>query len=251
MIDLFLAGLPPDRILAYMDDIVIFTSTFDQHMKELIAVFTLLRRSNISLKASKCIFASDKVDFLGYELSSHGIQPQKRLTEAINDFPCPESKCEVHQFLGLAGFYRNFIQDFADISRPLNRLTGDGVLFAWDTNCQQAFELMKQRPASEPVLAFPRLREPFIVDVGGSDYAAGGVLIQEGSDGQLHPVAYFWTAFNKSQQNFAPTTAEAFALMLAVRHWYVYLAGTHFTLNSDHNPLVYLRKQKDPRGKFG
>ena len=251
MIDICLAGLPLNRILAYIDDIVIFTSTFDQHMKELTAVFTRLRRSNISLKASKCVFASDKVDFSGYELSSHGIQPQKRLTEAINDFPCPESKREVRQFLGLAGFYRNFIQDFADISRPLNRLTGDGVPFAWDTNYQQAFELMKQRLASEPVLAFPRLGEPFIVDVDASDYAAGGVLIQEGSDGQLHPVAYFSTAFNKSQQNFAPTTAEAFALMLAVRHWYVYLAGTHFTLNSDHNPLVYLRKQKDPRGKFG
>ena len=110
---------------------------------------------------------------------------------------------------------------------------------------------MKQCLASEPVLAFPGLGEPFIVDVDESDHAAAGVLIQECSDGQLHPVAYFWTAFNRSQQNYAPTTAEAFALVLAVRHWYVYLAGTNFTLNSDHNPLVYLRKQKGPREKFG
>ena len=152
MMDICLAGLPPDRILAYMDDIVIFTSTFDQHMKELTAVFTRLRGSNISLKASKCVLASDKVDFLGHELSSHGIQPRKRLTEAINDFPWPESKREVRQFLGLAGFYRNFIQNFADISRPLNRLTSDGVPFASDTNCQQAFELMKQRLASESIV---------------------------------------------------------------------------------------------------
>ena len=181
-------------------------------------------------------------------MSSYGIRHQKRLTEAINQFSCPESKREVRQFLGLAGFYRNFIQDFADTSRPLNQLTGDGVPFAWDSNCQQAFELLKQRLASEPVLAFPRLGEPFIVDVDASDYSAGGVLIQESSDGQLHPVDYFSTALNKSQQNFA---AEAFALVLAVRHWYVYLAGTNFTLNSDHIPLVYVRKQKDPRGKFG
>ena len=140
-----------------MDDMVIFTSTFDQHMRELATVFARLRRSNIFLKASKCVFSSDKVDFLRYELSSHGIQSQKRLTEAIHQFPCPESKREVRQFLGLAGFYRNFIQDFADITRPLNRLTGEGVPFAWDSNCQNAFELLKQRLASEPVLAFPRL----------------------------------------------------------------------------------------------
>ena len=76
-------------------------------------------------------------------------------------------------------------------------------------------------------------------------------MIQKGSDGNLHPVAYYSTAFNKAQQNYAPTTAEVFALVLAVRHWYVYLAGETFVCNSDHNPLVYFRAQKDPHGKFG
>ena len=91
------------------------------------------------------------------------------------------------------------------------------------------------------------------MDVDASDDAAGGILMQEGidNDNELHPVAYYSMAFDKAQQNWAPTTAEAFALVLTVRHWYVYLAGTSFILNSDHNPLVYLRNQKDPRGKFG
>ena len=106
-------------------------------MKEIAAVFVHLRGSNISLKASKCVFANDKLDFLGYELSSHGIRPQKRLSEAINQYPFPESKREVRQFLGSAGFYRNSIHDFADISLPLNGLTGDGVPFAWDSNYQK------------------------------------------------------------------------------------------------------------------
>ena len=124
------------------------------------------------------MFSSNNVDFLGYELSHKGIKPQKRLTEAINNsFYCPESKHEVKQFLGLAGFYRHFIQDFADISCPLNKLTGEGVCFSWDSNFQEAFHLLKMRLASEPVLAFPRLGEPFIVDVDASDYAAGGELI--------------------------------------------------------------------------
>ena len=101
------------------------------------------------------------------------------------------------------------------------------------------------------MLAFPRLKEGFEVEVDASDVAFGGVLSQRGKDGNLHPVAYFSDTVKKSQQNWAPTTKEAFALVLAIRHWYVYLAGNRFVLHSDHNPLVYLRTQKDPRGKFG
>ena len=88
------------------------------------------------------------------------------------------------------------------------------------------------------------------MDVDASDHAFGGVLLQKGSDSTLYPVAYFSDAVQNSQKNWAPTTKEAYALILAVRHWHVYLAGRHFILNSDHNPLVYMRKQKDPRGKF-
>ena len=100
------------------------------------------------------------------------------------------------------------------------------------------------------MLAFPRVGEDFIVDVDASDQAFGGVLMQLGTDNQYQPVAYFSDAVKPSQQIWNTTTKEAFAVMLAVRHWYVYLIGTNFTLNTDHNPLVYLRRQKDPRGKF-
>lgn len=130
----------------------------------------------------------------------------------------------------MSGFYRSFIQDYARISEPLNKLTCDNVPFLWTNKCESAVKELKQRLTSQPVLAFPKLNETFTVDVDASDYAAGGVL---------------------SQRQWAPITEEAFALVLAVRHWHVYLAGTEFILNKDHNPLVHLRKQKDPRGKFG
>ena len=250
MMDVCLSGLPTNRILAYMDDIVIFSRNFDQHIKDIEAVFNRLRDANISLKASKCVFAARRVDFLGYDLSSEGIKPQKRLTTAIKEFPRPENRKGVKRFLGMAGFYRNFIRNFGDISHPLNKLTSDNVKFTWDEHCEESFKTLKNLLASEPVLAFPRLGEDFIVDVDASDLAFGGVLIQEGSDSQLHPVAYFSDAVQKSQRDWAPTTKEAFAMVLAVRHWHVYLAGRPFVLNSDHNPLVYMRKQKDPRGKF-
>ena len=251
MMDVCLAGLPSDRILCYMDDIVVFSRTLDEHVRDLSSVFDRLREGNITLKASKCVIGSNEVDFLGYRLSENGVKPQERLVTAIKDFEIPKSRKEVKRFLGMAGFYRTFIRKFADIAAPLNNLTRDNVVFKWTDECTQAFRELKACLISEPVLAFPRLGEVFVVEVDASDVGFGGVLTQEGRDSQYHPVAYFSDAVKSSQHHWAPGTKEAFALVLAVRHWYVYLAGTQFVLNSDHNPLVYLRKQKDPRGNIG
>ena len=250
MMDVTLSGLPPDRILAYMDDIVIFSKTFKEHLKDIESVLQRLSSSNIALKLSKCIFASNKVDFLGFELSLSGIRPQSRLTDAIRQYPQPSTKKELKGFLGLAGFYRAFIPKFADIAHPLNNLTSEKVPFAWTKDCDEAFETLKSKLSSDPVLHFPNLQEQCVVEVDASNFAVGGILTQKGEDGNLHPVAYFSTALQESQKNWSATTKEAFALIAAIRHWYVYLSGKHFILKSDHNPLTFLRKQKDPRGKF-
>lgn len=251
MIDMSLSGLDSDRILAYMDDIVVFSKTFEDHVVSIEQLFARLRESGISLKLSKCIFASDKVDFLGFELSRTGIKPQTRLTESIESYKRPTTKKELRGFLGLAGFYRAFIPNFADISAPLNGLTNDNVPFIWTDMCEEAFVQLKMKLTSEPILKFPDLNQPFVVEVDASNYAVGGILSQKGSDEQLHPVAYFSTALQKAQKNWSATNKEAFALVLAVRHWNVYLAGSTFVLNSDHNPLTHLRDQQDPRGKVG
>ena len=230
--------------------IVIFNSNFEDHLRDIESVFLRLRAANITLKASKCVFAAESVDFLGYHLSSEGIKPQKRLTKAIEQFHRPENRKDVWRFLGIANFYRSFIKNFGNISHPFNKLTSDNTPFVWTDECEVAFSELKRCICSDPILAFPRIGEGFVVDVDASDVAFGGVLLQMGVDSQLHPVGYFSDAVQPSQKAWAPTTKEAFALVLAVRHWAIYLIGQHFVLNSDHNPLVYLRSQKDPRGKF-
>ena len=106
MIDICLAGLPPDRVLAYMDDIIIFNQTFSDHIKAIEETFNRFRSFGISLKASKCEFGCPKIDFLGFQLSKEGIRPQKKLTEAINSFDRPTNRKEIQRFLGLANFYR-------------------------------------------------------------------------------------------------------------------------------------------------
>ena len=250
LMDVTLSGVSGHRILAYMDDVIIFSRSFEEHIRDLELVFNCFEKANISLKASKCVFGSDRVEFLGFELSSEGVKPQKRLTEAIENFAQPKCKKEVKSFLGMANFYRNFIKHFAEISNPLNRLTSDNVDFEWTEQCDIAFKTLKKELCNEPVLAFPQIGQKIFVEVDASDVAFGGVLSQKDCNGEVHPVAYFSDTVKKSQKGWAPTTKEAFALILAVRHWYVYLAGNHFILKSDHNPLVYLREQKDPRGKF-
>ena len=163
----------------------------------------------------------------------------------------PKTKKELKGFLGLAGFYRDFIPNFSHIRKPLNELTSDKVPFSWTSACDNAFDTLKSQLSSEPVLNFPDLNGLFILEVDTNNYAVGGILSQKAPDNTLHPVAYFSTTLQKSQQNWSATTKEAFALVLAIRHWHVYLAGGHFILKSDQNPLNHLRQQRDPRGNFG
>ena len=146
-----------------------------------------MQSSGISLKLSKCVFACDKVDFLSFELSKGGIKPQARLTEAINNYKRPETRKELKGFLGLAGFYRSFIHNFAEICQPLNKLISENAPFQWDDSCETALSVLKQKLLSKPVLSFPKLGEPFIVEVDASNHAVGGVSSQVGNDDCLHP----------------------------------------------------------------
>ena len=215
MMDICLSGLPQDGILAYLDDIVVFSSSFEIHMNDLEDVFKRLRAANVSLKLSKCKFATDNVDFLGYNLSVEGIKPQEFLTESIFSFQKPTNKKEVKQFLGLSGFYRSFIRKFSEISQPLRKLTSANVKFVWDDKCEIAFSRLKNLLSSEPVLAFPDPNFPFIIEADAGQYSVGGVLSQRKEDGYVHPIAYFSRSLSAIEQKWSTYTQEAYALVLA------------------------------------
>ena len=194
------------------------------------------------------MFAASEVEYVGFLLSEEGIRPQSKLTEAILNFGTPRNKKEVKRFLGMAGFYREFIEHFATMADPLNQLTKDSVVFVWSIECVEAFESLKKALASAPVLAFPRTNTEFIVTVDASKTAVGGELSQIQEDGRVHPIAYFSNSLKETQRDWAPYTQEAFALVVATQHWDTYLRGNRFILHSDHNPLVYLRRKKNPKG---
>ena len=169
-----------------MDD----SASFDEHVTLLRSIFDRLRESGIQLKPLKYLFASNVANFQGYELSCDGIKPQNRLTEAIVNFDMPESLKELKRFLGIVGFYRCFIKNFADITEPLHQLTRDKVRFEWALQCDKAFNKLKEFLITKPILAYPQSGELFVLEVDGSDVAVGGVLSQHQDDGTLHPVAY-------------------------------------------------------------
>ena len=250
MMDIVLSGLPPDRVMAYLDDIIIFSRSLEEHLRDVDKVLEKLELAGITLRPEKCIFGSNEVDYLGYHMNESGIRPQKQLVEAIQDFPCPTTKKEVRRFLGTAGFYRDFIRNFADISEPLRYLTKDATKFQWTTNCQEAFEKLKELLTQEPVLAFPITNKEFIVEVDASKVGVGGVLLQEQHDGSIRPVSYCSYALSPPQQNWETYSKEAFALVLSSRKWHPYLFGNKCIFRSDHDPLKNIRNKKDPRGKI-
>ena len=228
---------------------MIFTKTFGDHVAALDAVFTRLARSGIQLRADKCVLGVHNLEFLGFELSANGIKPQKRLTTAVIDYPTPTNRKEVRRFLGLSGFYRAFIRHYATIAKPLTELTSEKIVFKWTPECEESFLALKNALVTAPILAFPQPGEEFVLEVDASGVAVGGVLSQYQDDEILHPVAYFSTALKPEQRNWSPYSQEAFAMVCAVEHWHVFLTGTKFVLNSDHSPLVALRKKEKIRGK--
>ena len=172
------------------------------------------------------------------------------MTEAITNFSTPCSRKELKRFLCVAGLYRCFIGNFADIAETLNKLTRKNVTFEWTADCDSAFSALKIALTAKPVLAFPQPGKQVVLEVDANQVAVGGVLSQYQNDNQLHPVAYFSTALSDSQKKWSTYNKETFAMVCATRHWYVYLAGSKFIVKSDHNPLTHIQKKKDPHGKL-
>ena len=150
-----LHGLEWKVCLIYIDDIIVFSETFDEHLSCLSLVFNRLREANLKLKPSKCHFARSSVKFLGFLVSSEGVSPDPDKLAVVKSFPIPRNVKDVRSFLGLCNYYRRFVEGFAQIASPLNRLTRKNVSFAWTSDCDLAFNELKNRLCSPPILIYP------------------------------------------------------------------------------------------------
>ena len=174
------------------------------------------------------------------------MRPVNAKVAAIDSFPAPSTKKELMRFLGMIGYYRNFCCNFSTVVSPLTNLLKGSAKFIWSEECQQAFQNAKLLLTSAPVLAAPKLDQPFQLQVDASQVGAGAVLLQADDGGVARPVCYFSKKFNKHQFNYSVIEKEALALIWALQHFEVYVGGgLHpIVVYSDHNPLTFLQSLK-------
>ncbi|KAI8506729.1 hypothetical protein Bbelb_151700 [Branchiostoma belcheri] len=237
LVQLILAGVGWDVCLAYLDDIIVFTPTFDEHLHTLQEVFTRLRQAGLKLHPAKCRFAQKEVTFLGHVVSRRGVAPDPDNIAKVQGWPTPSNQTDIRSFLGLASFYRKFVPAFATVAEPLVRLTDKHHNFQWNPACQSAFDTLKHQLTSPPILAFPDFTREFTLATDASNTGIGAVLTQEhGTTRRV--VAYASKTLSRSQRRWCTYDQEFWAAVWAVRHFRPYLYGHNFTLLTDHRPLL-------------
>jgi hypothetical protein len=227
-------------VLIYIDDIVLYSDSEEEHVEHLRKVFECLSKHNLQLKMTKCSFMQPSVDLLGFRISGEGIAPLEEKVKAINDLPAPKNVKGVRSFLGLTNYYRQCVPSYANIAEPIVALTRKSVPFVWEPKCQEAFELLKAALVSPSVMAHPDVDRPYSLYTDACDYAVGGVLVQMDDQGLERPIQYISHQLSAVQRRWATIEKEAYALVYALQKLRPYLLGSDFTIYVDHKPLKCL-----------
>jgi hypothetical protein len=246
LIEIVLAGLLWAICIVYLDDVIVFSENFAQHLARLREIFKRMREHNIKLKPSKCLFFKKEVKYLGHIITEDGVAPDPAKTEAVRNYPVPTTKRGVRSFLGFAGYYRRLIRDFAKIAKPLHDIAAEYKPFTWSDSQQNSFETLKNALLSAEVLAFPNFAIPFTLHVDASDTALGAVLVQADNNGVEHPIAFASRVLSENEAKWCATERECLAMVWAVEHFEPYLYGRKYELVTDHQALLWLRSLREP-----
>ena len=239
----------PDFVSVYVDDILVFSASLEEHLSHLKIVIHRLAEAGLKLKPSKCRFAQKELQFLGHIISRDGLKTNPGLVRAVSDFPVPRTVHDAQRFIGLASYYRKFIPKFSRIARPLHQLTCKGAHFAWSIECSEAFEELKWRLTTAPVLAYPDFQREFVLENDASIEGIGAVLGQSLEDKKIHPVAYASRALSKAEKHYSITELETLAVVWAVSHFHHHLYGNVVTVFTDHMAVKAVLETPNPTGK--
>ncbi|XP_050222329.1 uncharacterized protein LOC126672422 [Mercurialis annua] len=227
-------------VIVFIDDILIYSRSEEEHAFHLRTILQTLREHQLYAKFSKCEFWLDQVTFLGHVVSKDGIKVDPTKIEAVMDWQRPRSVTEIRSFLGLAGYYRRFVQDFSRISAPMTKLTQKGVKFEWTDKCEASFEKLKEILTTAPVLALPSGIEGFTVYCDASRIGLGCVLMQHGK-----VIAYASRQLKKHEVNYPTHDLELVAVVFALKIWRHYLYGATCEIFTDHKSLKYIFDQHE------
>ncbi len=240
-------------VCVYMDDILIYSKTEDEHIWHVQTVLNILRENKLLAKMSKCAFFAPQVEYLGHIVSTHGVAVDPAKVKAITEWPTLQTKTEVSSFLGLANYYRHFIQNFSAITAPLSALVHDSASdrVEWTPSLNDAFTRIKQVLTQAPVLRTydPALKCILVTDASSSYEAIGAVLMQD--DGQApRPIEYYSRKMSPAGTHYPTREQELLVIKEAFAHWQHYLLAAYFEVHSDHESLKYLQTQKSLKGKL-
>ena len=249
-----------DILILFLDDILVFAKTFNSMVENLSKVFQRLREHNMKLKPAKCHFFKRIIKYLGHEVSEGGIHTDPDKIKAITQYPKPQTTGEVRSFLGLASYYRRYIKNFASIAAPLHDLvvgsSSSKVSIAekWTSVCEKAFQELKSRLVSAPILAYPDFQLPFVIEVDASVEGLGAILSQR-QCGKMVVIAYASRRLKKherSMRNFSSMKLELLAMTWAItKKFKDYMYGTKFTVLTDNNPLAHVMDAKKTVAEMG
>ena len=233
----------------YLDDIIVYSATFEEHLQLLDKVFKLLTEYGIKLRPKKCHFAQESVQYLGHVISLNEVRPSPEKIEAIRSFPIPTTCRQVKSFLGLAGYFCRFSKEYQLIAKPLNQLSGKNAVFRWTDAQQIAFCKIKELLANDPVLAIFDPKKPCTLYTDASYEGIGAILTQKDDENKEHVIEYFSRSLNPHQKNYTVSELECLAVVEAIDHFEAYL-GLPFTVVTDHSALQWLLTFKKPKNRL-
>ena len=235
----------------FLDDIIIATESWQEHVKAVKTVLEQLKMAGVTAKPSKCYFGFAVLPFLGHQVGSGSIQPEADKVQKIKAAQKPRTKKELRSFLGLAGYYRKFVPNYAMIAAPLTDLTkkNQPEKLIWNDASEQAFKTLKSKLTSEPIVRLPDKSKTYTLRTDASDKGLGAVLLQE-NEGILQPIAYASKKLSKAESSYATIEKECLAVIWAIKKFEAYLYGTTFVLETDHQPLQYLKRNKTTNGRL-
>ena len=231
--------------LVFLDDILVFSKTEEEHVEHLHKVLTLLQEHHLKIKLSKCQFGVKKITFLGYVVTEEGVHTDPDIIKSVKEWPLPETLSDLRGFLSLCSFYRKFVHKFADKVKLMTDMTRHDSVDKWTEDHTREFEAIKKALCEAPVLKAPDFNKPFIIHTDASDYALGGTLLQKGEDSDVeHVVAYYSRKFQAAERNYSAQERECLALIDSVKHWRPYIdSSIEWVARTDHESLKYLLSQ--------
>lgn len=235
--------------LVYLDDIIVFSTSLQEHIINLEKVFKKLRESNFKIQMDKSEFLKLETAYLGHVISKDGIKPNPDKISAIQKYPLPKTPTEIKRFLGLLGYYRKFIPDFAKITKPMTQCLKKGTKITLDQNYTECFEKCKTLLMNDPILQYPDFNKDFVLTTDASNLAIGAVLSQ-GPIGSDKPIAYASRTLNSSEINYSTVEKELLAIVWATKYFRPYLFGRKFKIMTDHRPLQWVMNLKDTNSRL-